>query len=137
MCKRLTNIILMLLIYTSVIGQYTDGTYCAAVQQYNPRTYKQSSYTLTVGIDDSHVIRIDWPNGGHLDTDHFTAAEIQNGFAVFVDDRGHQYKVNIIKKGSDCWEGGSALVRCSGTTKSGSRCKNKTGNISAKCWRHE
>ena len=121
---------------TSACSQYSDGTYCGEVSRYNPRTYKESNYTLTIGIKNNKVVRIDWPNGGELDTDHFRAASIRSKVATFKDDKGDNYKVTVIKKGSECWEGGSSLVQCSGKTKKGDRCKNSTGKSNGRCWRH-
>lgn len=51
---------------------YQDGTYCAEVQYYYPETGTRSSYTLTIDIEDGDLTRIHWPNGGWLDTSHFS-----------------------------------------------------------------
>ena len=137
MCKKILSIVIFAILSLTVYSQHSDGTHCATVDRYNPRTYKQSSYRQTVSVKNNHVVRLDWPSGGHLDTDHFEPASIVNRVASFSDDKGNQYKVKILKRGGDCFEGFPDLVQCSGTTKKGERCKNKTGNSNGKCWRHK
>ena len=116
-------------------AQYSDGTYCAETSRYNPRTQKQSTYTQTVEVKNDEVVQLNWPNGGYSDSDDFEAKRIIGGKASLKDFSGVLYTVKILKKGSDCF-GGIELVQCSGYTKSGNRCRNKTGHKSGKCHVH-
>lgn len=51
------------------------------------------------------------------------------------DHKGILYTVTILKAGTDCFDG-LELVQCSGTTKAGNRCRNKTGDPSGRCHIH-
>lgn len=78
-------------------SDYEDGTYCADIEYYNPRTGTTSDYTLTIEIEDHRLIRIEWPNGGWLDESHFSDVEIsEDGEANFESDRGYEYTVQIV-----------------------------------------
>src|SRR5450631_688368 len=68
---------------------FPDDTYCATVEYYNPNTGTQSSYTLTVSVENNRVTELNWPNGGKLDQHHFDAADIDDdGKADFTSDKG-------------------------------------------------
>lgn len=87
-------------------ADYEDGTYCADIEYYNPRTGTTSDYTLTIEIEDNRLIRIDWPNGGWLDESHFSDVEItEDGEANFESDRGYEYTLRIVGS-SACRYGG-------------------------------
>lgn len=83
------------------ITNYEDGTYCAEVEYYNPRTGTNSIYTLTVEIEEGRLVRINWPNGGWLDESHYSGVEISDsGEAYFESDRGYQFTLQIISSGA-------------------------------------
>ena len=76
---------------------YDDGIFCAEVEYYNPRTGTNSTYTLTVELEDGRLVKIEWPNGGWLDESHYSGVEISDfGDASFESDRGYQYSLHII-----------------------------------------
>lgn len=114
-----------------------NGTYCADIDYYNPRTTTQSSYRLTVGVSDGKLVRINFPNGGHIDESDFNPPDISSKSASFKSYENRQYKVKLVKRGNDCFKGLEKPERCNGVTKSGSRCKHLTDNESGLCWQHE
>lgn len=116
---------------------YPDGFYCVEVDRYNPRTQKESAYTLTADIKDNKLVRLYFPNGGYMDYDDFEPCEISTGKTTFSDFNNIQFRVTIIKKGTDCFDAFPKLKRCSANTKSGKRCKNKTRNESGRCYLHD
>jgi len=73
-----------------------DGTYNATVDYNNPSTGYSATYTLDVEVNDGQVIQIDFPNGGYLDEDHITAADIdEEGDANVEGEDGKTYDVHI------------------------------------------
>ncbi|PKV75290.1 hypothetical protein [Pontibacter ramchanderi] len=84
-------------------GSYSDGTYCAEVDYYNPNTGNSSTYTLEVEIEDDDLTTIHWPNGGWLDDSHFSSTDISGGSASFTSDRGYEYTVTITGEGGNCY----------------------------------
>jgi len=73
-----------------------DGTYGATVDYNNPSTGYSATYTLDVEVSDGQVTQIDFPNGGYLDEDHITAADIdQDGDAEVEGEDGKTYNVHI------------------------------------------
>jgi len=83
-------------------GMYNDGTYCAEVSYYYSETGTNSTYTLEVEIENNDLTIIHWPNGGWLDSSHFTPINISNGEAIFTSDKGAEYTVRIIGSSGDC-----------------------------------
>ena len=80
--------------------QYKDGTYCARVEYYNPSTTTRSQYNLTIEIEDNRVVMLEFPNGGWLDSDHFTPPELSYfGHATIVDHRNYQYTIKYLEEG--------------------------------------
>jgi hypothetical protein len=80
---------------------YPDGTYCAEVDYYNPDTGTRSTYTLNVEVEDNELTVIQWPNGGWLDSSHFTPEELDSdGSCSITSDVGNQYDIQIT--GSEC-----------------------------------
>jgi len=76
---------------------YADGTYCAEVEYHNPNTGTENTYTLEVEVESNQVTQINWNNGGWLDEDHFTPAELDaEGKCSFSSDRGYDYTIEII-----------------------------------------
>ena len=84
------------------ILMYADGTYCAEVEYYYSETGTNSTYTLSVEIEDNQLVRIDWPNGGWLDDTHFTPPDIEDGTAQFTSDKGVDYTIKILGEEGDC-----------------------------------
>lgn len=117
---------------------YQDGEYCAEVEYFNPRTGTRSEYILEVAVESGQVARIEFPNGGWLDQDHFDESEInRSGSASIVTDKGYQYEVKIIGVAGNCFRNVPALVQCDGTTADGDQCERMTDNESGFCWQHE
>lgn len=84
--------------------KYPDGTYCAEVEYSNPNTGTNSSYTLTVEVEGNEITQINWPNGGMLDQDHFSGAELdEDGSTSFTSDMGYDYEVQITGSEGDCF----------------------------------
>jgi hypothetical protein len=81
---------------------YTDGEYCAEIAYYNPKTEMNSTYTLVVEIEGNALTIIQWPNGGWLDSTHFTPPDISEGKATFTSDKGVEYHITIIGAAADC-----------------------------------
>lgn len=83
--------------YSSSSGcKFEDGTYSATVDYYNPETGYSQTYTLDVEVEDCEVVRIDFPNGGWLDSDHITPAELDKDGNCTVDGKdGKTYEIQI------------------------------------------
>jgi hypothetical protein len=119
--------------------KYPDGSYCAEVQYSNPNTGTHSTYTLTVEIESNEVTLINFPNGGHMDQDHFKGADLDDdGNTSFTNDRGYNYEIQIIGRGDDCLSGNvTSAEQCTGTTEDGDQCENMTDNSNGLCWQHQ
>ncbi|SEI96275.1 hypothetical protein SAMN04488018_1082 [Myroides marinus] len=91
--------------YGSYTDGYSDGTYCAEVEYYNPRTGTSSTYELDVEVEDGNLVQINWPNGGWLDETHFTSEDITSGSCSFSSDRGVEYTVTLLSEGGGCGSG--------------------------------
>lgn len=83
--------------YSSSSGcKFYDGTYSATVDYYNPETGYSQTYTLDVEVEDCEVVRIDFPNGGWLDSDHITPAELdEDGTCTVYGEDGKTYRIQI------------------------------------------
>lgn len=82
-------------------GYYSDGTYCADIDYYNPDTGTRSTYTLNVEVESNEVTVIQWPNGGWLDSSHFNSEELDSdGSCSITAFDGKQYEIQIT--GSEC-----------------------------------
>lgn len=83
--------------YTSTSGcKFEDGTYSATVDYYNPETGYSQTYTLDVEVENCEVVQIDFPNGGWLDSDHITPAELDEDGNCTVDgEDGKTYEIQI------------------------------------------
>jgi hypothetical protein len=80
---------------------YPDGTYCAEVDYYNPDTGTRSTYTLNVEVEDNELRVIQWPNGGWLDSSHFSSEELDSdGNCSITSFDNKQYDIQIT--GSEC-----------------------------------
>lgn len=137
MLNKYISILLLSFLFITCSVSYPDGIYCVEVDRYNPRTQKESSYTLTAEVKDEKIIKLFFPNGGYMDYDDFEPSKISDGSTSFSDFNNVQFKVSIIKKGTDCFSAFPDLKRCSANNKSGTRCKNKTRNESGRCYLHE
>ncbi len=80
--------------------EFSDGEYCAEIDYYNPDTGTSSTYTLPVEVENGELIRIEWSNGGWLDSSHFSPPDISDGTASFDDDRGREFEVKLLEQGS-------------------------------------
>lgn len=78
---------------------YTDGTWCADVEYYNPNTATRHTYQLNVEVEAGELTEIHWPNGGWLDESHFTAEDISDGECSFVSDKGYRYTITLTSQG--------------------------------------
>jgi len=73
-----------------------DGTYSATVDYNNSETGYSATYTVDVEVQDCQVIQIDFPNGGYIDSDHITPADIdEDGQASVEGESGRTYEVEI------------------------------------------
>lgn len=123
--------------FISCHSSVLDGSYCAEIDRYNPKTCKESAYTLLVDIDDNFLDAVHWPNGGHSDSDDFGTVKFDSKNVSFSDIKGTQYKIEITGNDSNCFPAGSQLKQCTGIKANGKRCKNKTGKPSGLCFRHD
>lgn len=76
---------------------YPDGTYSAEVDYYNPDTGTSSTYTLDVEVENGELTVIHWPNGGWLDSSHFTPQDITSGSCSFISDEGYHYSIELLE----------------------------------------
>lgn len=76
---------------------YSDGTYTAEVDYYNPETGTSSTYRLDVDVENNELVKIHWNNGGWLDDTHFYPVDISDGEASFTSDKGYEYKVRLLE----------------------------------------
>ncbi|MFN8153825.1 MAG: hypothetical protein U0Y08_06000 [Bacteroidia bacterium] len=118
---------------------FPDGSYCAEVQYENPNTGTQSTYTLTIEVESNEVVKVDFPNGGWMDRDHFSGADLdEDGRASFTSDKGYNYEIQIIGDADDCMTDDVPLAQqCIGITEDGDQCKNMTDNSNGLCWQHQ
>ncbi len=118
--------------------KYPDDSYCADVKYYNPNTGTHSSYRLIIEVKSNEVVSVNFPNGGWLDTDHFSGAELdEDGAAGFTSDEGYEYEIQIISNTVNCFDGVPMAVQCKGKTKRGNQCKHLTDNENGLCWQHQ
>lgn len=77
---------------------YDDGTYSANVDYYNDETGFSNTYTLDVEVENCEVIQINFPNGGWLDSDHISPAELDDdGQCTIYGEEGKVYDVEIVE----------------------------------------
>ena len=113
-----------------------DGVRCVDVDYYNSKTGKQSSYRLDAEVSSGRLIKLNFPSGGHIDSDDFGDVSFQNGKATAVVKGGKSYRIELLPNAADCFANVPNAVRCKGLTKNGDRCKNQTDNTSGYCWKH-
>lgn len=123
----------------SIDNRIVDGKYCAEVEYRNRHSGADSNYSLLVDVKDEKVNCIYWPQGGHLDSDHFNPTAIpDNGISLIKTFEGKEYSVKLIGPESTCDERfKDQLHQCKGITKEGNRCKRLTDNESGYCFQHE
>jgi len=79
--------------------KFEDGTYTANVKYHNSETDYSATYTLDVEVENGQVVKIDFPNGGWVDEDHITAADLdEKGSANVSGEDGKSYEVQIENK---------------------------------------
>jgi hypothetical protein len=77
---------------------YDDGTYSANVDYYNDETGFNNTYTLDVDVENCEVIQINFPNGGWLDSDHISPAELDDyGRCTIYGEEGKVYEVEVVE----------------------------------------
>lgn len=81
--------------YNENSNEYSDGTYCAEVEYYNPSTGTRNTYDLDVEVESGELTVIHWPNSGWLDNSHFHPEDITDGECEFKSDRGYRYTVTL------------------------------------------
>ncbi len=81
--------------YDENSDEYSDGTYCAEVEYYNPSTGTRNTYDLDVEVESGELTVIHWPNSGWLDNSHFSPEDITDGECEFTSDRGYRYTVTL------------------------------------------
>lgn len=76
--------------------KFEDGIYSAIVDYYNSGTGYSQTYTLDVEVQDCEVVQIYFPNGGWLDRDHITPAELdEDGTCIVYGEDGKSYEIQI------------------------------------------
>ncbi len=79
---------------------YSDNTYCADVEYYNPDTGFRNNYTLNVDVENNEVVKIHF-SSGWLDSSEFSSEELDsNGFCSITCYDGRQFDIQIT--GSEC-----------------------------------
>ena len=83
---------------------YDDGIHCAEVNYYNPNTGTKSTYTLNVVVENNHVVKIKFNNGGYLDGNNMTPEELsRSGSCTVISDKGYEYQVTILDSEVPCY----------------------------------
>jgi hypothetical protein len=83
---------------------YDDGLYCAEVNYYNPNTGTRSTYTLNVVVEDNHVVKIKFNNGGFLDGSHMTPEALsKSGTCTLITDKNYEYTVTLLDSDLQCY----------------------------------
>ena len=102
-------------------------------------TGTSSSYTLTVEVESNEITQINFPNGGWMDTDHFSGAELdEDGSTSFSSDKGYEYEIQIIGSRRNCFTDNiPRAVQCRGATEDGEQCEHMTDNANGLCWQHQ
>lgn len=76
--------------------KFEDGTHSASVDYHNSETGYSTTYTLDVEVQDCQIVQINFPNGGHLDEDHISAADIdEDGNASVEGEDGKSFEIQI------------------------------------------
>ena len=90
-------------------------------------------------VEGNEITQINWPNGGMLDQDHFSGAELdKDGSTSFTSDMGYDYEVQVTGSEGDCITDDVPIARqCRGVTEDGTQCENMTDNPNGLCWQHQ
>lgn len=76
--------------------KFDDGTYNATVVYNNSKTGYSATYTLDIEVIGCQIVKINFPNGGYLDEDYITYADIdENGNATVDGEGGKTYEIQI------------------------------------------
>ncbi|MFY7938728.1 MAG: hypothetical protein ACOVOQ_15225 [Flavobacterium sp.] len=90
--------------YDEVVNEdeesYSDNTYCADVEYYNPDTGFRNSYTLNVDVENNEVVKIHFSSGWLDDSEFSSEALDSNGSCSITCYDGRQFDIQIT--GSEC-----------------------------------
>ncbi len=80
---------------------FPSGEYIAEVSYINDKTGHEADYTLNVHVKDNRVTRIDFPDGGYIDSDDFDPVLLdEDGYTIYYfslhDDNDKVYNVHIL-----------------------------------------
>lgn len=76
--------------------KFKDGIHSAIVEYHNFKTGYSKEYKLEVEVENCEVVKINFPNGGWLDSDHITPEELDgNGSCTVEGEGGKNYKIQI------------------------------------------
>lgn len=98
----LVSLVVLILVSSCGVGgnhsscDFDDGVHSATVNYSNSNTGYSNTYSLDVEVENCEVVRINFPNGGWLDSDHITPAELDgNGQCTIEGEGGKTYEVEI------------------------------------------
>lgn len=75
---------------------FEDNTYSATVYYNNSETGHSATYTLDVEVEGNEVTTIYFENGGYLDSDHISPAELdEDGTTMVYGEEGKTYDIQI------------------------------------------
>lgn len=86
---------------TTTENTVLNGTFCADIRYYNPKTNFRNNYTLNVIIENNYLKKILFNNGGYLDESHFTTDTLDNDYIKITTDRGVDFEITL-NKNSNC-----------------------------------
>ena len=80
---------------------FPSGEYLAEVSYINEKTGHEADYTLNVHVKDNRVIRIEFPDGGYIDSDDFDPVLLtEEGYTIHYfslnEDHDKLYNVHLI-----------------------------------------
>ncbi len=78
-----------------------NGTFCADIIYFNPKTNFRNNYTLNVLIENNYLKKIIFNNGGYLDESHFTSNTLNNNYIKITTDRGVDFEITL-NNNSNC-----------------------------------
>jgi len=75
---------------------FENGRHSATVYYSNSETGYSTTYTLDVEVEDNEVTTIYFENGGYLDSDHISPAELdEDGTTMVYGEEGKTYDIQI------------------------------------------
>ena len=73
-----------------------DGTYCAEIELFNPRTKDKKQFIQNVEVFENQITAINWEEYVWLPNDHFQPSTLdKNGEADLQTDLGYTYHIKI------------------------------------------